>query len=156
MIEIEIPGSQLLQIEHLVLDFNGTLAQDGLIIDGVLGVLDTLSEKVQIHCLTADTYGTVSSQFNGHNITLAITPPDRQDLFKAGYVTDLGRQKVACIGNGRNDLLMMKEAAISIAVIQNEGAASVTIAAAQIVCTDILSALSLFTNTKRITATLRN
>jgi soluble P-type ATPase len=156
MIEIEIPGLQLLQIEHLVLDFNGTLAEDGVIIDGVLSILGKLSEQVQIHCITADTYGTVSSQLNGHKITVAITPPDRQDLFKAGYITDLGRHKVACIGNGRNDRLMMKESALSIAVIQNEGAASETIAAAQIVCTDILSALSLFTNTKRITATLRN
>lgn len=35
MIEIAIPGFGLIQLEHLVCDYNGTLALDGALIDGV-------------------------------------------------------------------------------------------------------------------------
>ncbi len=155
MIKIEIPGSKTLQIEHLVLDFNGTLAEDGMVIDGVLKVLHKLSELVNVHILTADTYGSIMSQLSGLNVSITIAPPEKQDIFKSGYITKLDNSKVACIGNGRNDCLMMKEAALSIAVIQKEGAAFETIVAAQIVCTNIKDALSLMLNPKRLIATLR-
>ncbi len=29
MIEIDVPGRELITIEHLVLDYNGTIAEDG-------------------------------------------------------------------------------------------------------------------------------
>ena len=35
MIQIEIPGRDLITIEHLVLDYNGTIAEDGHLIPGV-------------------------------------------------------------------------------------------------------------------------
>lgn len=35
MIEIEIPGGETLRLEHLVLDFSGTLARDGRLLPGV-------------------------------------------------------------------------------------------------------------------------
>jgi soluble P-type ATPase len=34
MIEIDISGYKTLQLKHLVLDYNGTLACDGQLIDG--------------------------------------------------------------------------------------------------------------------------
>jgi soluble P-type ATPase len=156
MITIEIPGTPNLTIEHLVLDFNGTLAVDGVIINGVLEMLDQLARQVEIHILTADTFGTVATQMCGLHFKIMIAPESRQDLFKVEYVRKLDRTNVACIGNGRNDRLMMQEAALSIAVLQDEGAAAETIAAAHIVCTSISSALSLFTKHKRIAATMRN
>ena len=35
MIEINIPGRDILRIEHLVLDYNGTIAVDGALIEGI-------------------------------------------------------------------------------------------------------------------------
>lgn len=35
MIEINIPGRAAYQLEHLVCDVNGTLALDGVLLDGV-------------------------------------------------------------------------------------------------------------------------
>ena len=35
MIEIAIPGGESLRLAHALLDFNGTLAQDGQLIEGV-------------------------------------------------------------------------------------------------------------------------
>jgi soluble P-type ATPase len=63
------------------------------------------------------------------------------------------------VGNGRNDQLMLKEAALGIAVILEEGAAAATLNAtlnaADVVCTHIVSALELLTNPLRLMATLR-
>jgi soluble P-type ATPase len=156
MIELVIPGFGNLNLKYLVLDFNGTLATDGVIVDGILDMLNILSKQVDIHILTADTYGTVSSQLDQHPFQVTVVPTSKQDQFKAEYVKRLGQAHVACVGNGRNDRLMMRETALAIAVIQREGAASETVAAAHIVCTNILDALSLLVNTKRIAATLRN
>ena len=35
MIEIDVPGFGALRLEHLVLDYNGTLACDGMLLEGV-------------------------------------------------------------------------------------------------------------------------
>ena len=60
------------------------------------------------------------------------------------------------MGNGRNDALMLKEAALGIAVIQEEGGAVETLLAADIVTHSVLVALDLLLNPLRLTATLRS
>ena len=49
MLNLNIPGAAPLELEHLVLDYNGTLALDGDIIDGVEWRLQALSETLSIH-----------------------------------------------------------------------------------------------------------
>jgi len=51
---------------------------------------------------------------------------------------------------------MLKKAVLGIAVILEEGAAAETIIAADVVFTNIVSALDLLTNPLRLTATLRS
>jgi len=50
MIEIEIPGYKTLKIVHLVLNYNGTLAFDGALIDGVKASLGELSQMLTVSC----------------------------------------------------------------------------------------------------------
>ncbi len=38
MLRIDIPGYKIIKAEHLVLDFNGTMAIDGRLIDGGIGI----------------------------------------------------------------------------------------------------------------------
>lgn len=156
MIEIAIPGYKTLQLEHLVLDYNGTLAVDGEVLPGVKDALKGLAEEVQIHILTADTFGKVRSRIEDLPCELSILPVDNQDRGKLEYVKRLGPEHTICVGNGRNDRLMLKEAALGIAVILEEGAAVDTLVSAHVVCTSILSALELLTNPLRLTATLRS
>ena len=54
MIEISIPDFGDIRIRHLVLDYNGTLACDGKLLDGVKEELVHLSESLEIHVLTAE------------------------------------------------------------------------------------------------------
>ena len=156
MIEITIPGNKILQLEHLVLDYNGTIAFDGALIDGVKECLTELSQMLTIHVITADTFGSVKKALEDIDCKLAVIPLDHQDVAKLEYVKNLGCEQIVSMGNGVNDRLMLKASALGVAVIQGEGAVFETIASADIVCTDILSALSLLTNPLRLIATLRS
>jgi len=156
MIEIAIPGYKTLQFKYLVLDYNGTLAVDGELLPGVESALKGLAEELQVHILTADTFGKVSSRVEGIPCELSILPVENQDTGKLDYVKHVGAEHTVCIGNGRNDRLMLKEAALGIAVILEEGAAMETLAAADVICNSILDALKLLTNPLRLTATLRS
>ena len=155
MIEINIPGSCILQLKHIVLDYNGTIACDGVLIPGVKENLTALADKLQVHILTADTFGNVRRGLEGIECELSIIAPESQDIGKLDYVKRLGAENTVCVGNGRNDQLMLEEAALGIAVILEEGAAAATLSAADVVCTNIISALELLANPVRLIATLR-
>ncbi len=156
MIDILIPGYRHLQFKHLVMDYNGTMACDGHLIDGVKEILEDLSDKIDIHVLTADTFGKAASQLEDLPVTLSILPQKAQDKGKLVYIKNLDTDATVSIGNGRNDCLMLKHSALGIALIQEEGASVQTLLSAHIVCKDILSALKLLSNPKRMVATLRS
>lgn len=155
MIKIDIPGSRKIQVAHLVLDFNGTLAIDGKLIEGTRPLLDELSHQLSVHVLTADTFGTAKDQLSGVNCTVTVLSADMQDVQKESYVFNLDETRVVAIGNGLNDALMLKVSALGIAVVQREGASVETLLNADMVCPGILDALGLLLNPQRIVATLR-
>ena len=155
MLTIDIPGVEPLQLEHLVLDFNGTLACDGVLLDGVAGLLQQLSRHVRLHVVTGDTFGRAREQLDGAPCELVILAAPDQAQAKREYVQRLGPHSVACIGNGRNDRRMMEAAALSIAVIQGEGAAPQTVYLADVVARDVRDALQLLLNPLRLSATLK-
>jgi len=155
MLTIDIPGCAPLTMEHLVLDFNGTLALDGVLLDGVAALLHPLAQHLRIHVVTGDTFGQARAQLLGLPCELTVLPAADQERAKHDYVRRLGSHSVACIGNGRNDRMMLEAAALGIAVIQAEGAYAQTIAAADIVVRDVRDALALLLNPLRLAATLR-
>ncbi|MGB5158146.1 HAD family hydrolase [Desulfobacterium sp. N47] len=155
MIRISIPGSEDLILKHLVLDYNGTIAFDGILYDSVKTVLPELSDLIKIHVLTADTFGNVKQQIKDLPVNLHILTSDQQDKQKLEYVIKLGKENCICIGNGRNDKLMLKEAGLGIAVAQEEGVCTQTVLAADIICKSVISALELLLHPKRLIATLR-
>jgi soluble P-type ATPase len=156
MIEIDIPGSgEKLLIEHLVLDLNGTLAVDGKIKPGVAELLQELAGSLQVHIVTAGTFGNVEHEVKGIPCQLTILHGTDQTGQKANYVDVLGAERTACVGNGRNDRAMLKKARLGILVIQEEGAAVESLLAADVVCRDILAALQLLLHPLRLAATLR-
>jgi soluble P-type ATPase len=156
MIEIDIPDFGELQLEHLVLDYNGTLALDGRLLFGVRERLERLAGELTVHVITADTFGQAADYLAGIPCQLDILPPGRQDEAKRDFVRELGVENCVCVGNGRNDRLMLQEAALGIAVLQDEGAAAATFMTADVVASDIQSALELLIRPLRLVATLRS
>jgi len=156
MLEIPVPGGRTLPIKHLILDYNGTLAQDGELLPGVGDRLQELGRHLKVHVITADTHGTVSAQLQHLSCDIKIIGANDQDLQKQEYLRNVGAENAVAVGNGRNDVLMLQEALLGICLVQAEGASGAALRAADIVCTNILDVLDLFLKPSRLQATLRN
>jgi soluble P-type ATPase len=152
--QVVIPGQEALILHHLVLDFNGTIALDGLILQNVREKLIELSTLLKIHVLTADSNGSAARECEGLPLELYVIGKDDQREGKRRFVSQLG-QGVAVMGNGVNDELMFREADLSIAVIGKEGCATVTLMSSSIVVTDIIDGLNLLIKHHRLIPTLR-
>jgi len=155
MIHLEISENKSLKLLNLVLDYNGTLAVDGKLIEGVADRLNMLAENIAINVITADTFGKAADNLREINCGLTILKPGGQQKQKLEFITSLGSESVVAIGNGLNDKLMLEQAALGIVVIQAEGAAVKTLQDADVVSTNILDALDLLLNPMRLKATLR-
>lgn len=152
---ISIPGYKELRLSFLVLDYNGTIALDGTIPQEVKAALIRLSGALTIYVLTADTHGTARAMCEGLPLTVLTFPDGSAMDSKLDIVRSLGPEACVSIGNGRNDCLMCRESALSIAVLGEEGACSSLISSADICTRSILDALSLLEKPKRLIATLR-
>jgi soluble P-type ATPase len=155
LLDIAIPGAATLNLEHLVLDFNGTLAVDGALVPGVADALRHMASRLDIHVLTADTFGTAREALAGLPVRLVVLPPGQQVEAKRRHVEQLGADRCVAIGNGYNDRTMLAAAALGIVVVQLEGAAVPTLLAADMVAPDIVAALGLLLHPSRLVATLR-
>lgn len=129
---IEIPGYKKLDLKWLLVDYNGTIAQDGKISEHVKTQMVRLSSRLKIGILTADTYGSAKAMCQGLPVTLHTFSGKNVMDEKKQVVHSLGRRSCAAIGNGRNDILMCSHAELGIAVLGGEGAYSGLIAAADV------------------------
>jgi P-type E1-E2 ATPase len=155
MIEIEVPGFVKFQLEHLVLDVNGTIAKDGELISGVAELIEVLQSKLAIHLITADTFGNQEAIDRILSLRAVRIPIQNQAEAKLRYVESLGAARVAAIGNGANDSAMLEKAGLGICIIGPEGAAVASLLKADIAVPDIRAALELLIYPKRLVATLR-
>jgi soluble P-type ATPase len=109
---------------------------------------------VTVHILTADTFGT-ASRLAGLGAQLTVLGPGDQSQAKATAIRAFGPAHTAAIGNGMNDEAMLRDAALGILVMGQEGAAVRSLLAADLVVTSINDALDLFRFPKRLVASLR-
>ncbi len=155
MIEIKIPGFKNLTIEYLVLDYNGTLALDGVPYECVYQLLEKLSKKLKIYILTADTFGNVSKYAQDLHSEVKILKELPISNAKNNFVLKIGQENTIAIGNGKNDEKMLGTAALGIGLIQKEGICKDTLLQADIVYNSICDALLSLLNIKRLIASLR-
>ncbi len=138
-----------------MLDYNGTLAIDGDMISGIKELIEKLSKDLNIHVITANTFGSAHQNLAGTNTNLVIIDRGNEVQQKTNFVKSLNPQTVVAIGNGANDALMLKLSALGVAVMQAEGVSTQALMNADIACNSIIDALGLLLNPLRIAATLR-
>ncbi len=155
MLEIDIPGRGTFEIRHVVCDYNGTIAVDGHLIEGVASRIREITEFAQVSVLTADTFGTVRAECDNLPVDVRVFARDDASACKAAIVRELGAEGCVCIGNGFNDIAMFGEAALSIAIMGKEGACGKLLTCADVVVTNALDAFDLLLRTDRLRATLR-
>ena len=154
MIRIQIPGRDELMLSHLVLDYNGTIAQDGNIIEGIRPRLAELSKELSIYVITADTHGTAAKKCEGLPLQVLTFPTTDVGRIKAAEVQKLSGG-VVTVGNGFNDIRMSDAADLSICVIGKEGCCGKLLMHTDVVVTSIEDALDLLLIPSRLRATLR-
>jgi P-type E1-E2 ATPase len=155
MIFVSIPGFEDLKLENILFDFNGTLAVDGVLIDGVKERLNVLSNKLKIFVVTGDTFGTAREQLDGLNCELIVAEQFNQSDFKLQVLKKIGCKKTVAVGNGNNDVKILKEAVLGIAVLESEGVSTKAVLSADVLVKNIHNAFDLILNTTRLKATLR-
>ena len=150
-----IPGYKTLMIENVVMDFNGTISVDGRMRESVKQRIVQLAERYKVYVLTSDTQGTAARELANLPVSLEIYNNEHAGECKKSFVEGLGGDTCACVGNGNNDLIMFKTAALSIAVLEEEGLFAPLLTASDILMKSSEDALDLLLDEKRIISGLR-
>ena len=156
MIDLTIPGFGRLELIHLVCDYNGTLAQDGVLLPEVARAAGCACRaRLRIHVVTGDTFGTARSAVAGLDCTLVVLPEAQQAEAKRRYIETLDaeerrrdRQRSQRSADARGGGARHRR-------LGGEGSAVETLAACTLVVKDVRDALDLLDHPTRLTATLR-
>ena len=151
---IDIPGWGSVDIENIVIDLNGTIATDGRIPPEVKEKIGALSNLAKIYVLTADPQGPANEEILGMKAELIKVPEEDSKRGKLDFLKTLNLEMSVAIGNGSNDQLILKEAALGIAVLGDEGVSVSAMKSADIVVKNIQNALDLFLKPRRLITTL--
>lgn len=154
-LSFDIPGFGAFEIRHMLFDLNGTLADNGVIADSTRERLQTLGRTVSMVVMSADTHGTLDQVVAGLPLEARRVQQPLGRMEKLRLLMTLGSAHTIAIGNGRNDIDMLRKAAIGIAVLGSEGAAREALLAADIVFATIDDALDSLLQPKRLIASLR-
>jgi soluble P-type ATPase len=152
MICIDIPQRGIIELQYAVFDVNGTLAVDGRPIPEVVDRLHILAEQLSLHALTAGTHGNIEELERTFGFPLHMITTGEEKL---RFVEQLGPTGVIAFGNGRNDVAMLRVAAIGVAILAGEGVAIDALLAADVLALGPVDAIDLVLKPKRLIATLR-
>lgn len=154
MIELLIPGWKRLTLKHMVCDMNGTLTVDGAIQSSTVSRLEALSQLLSLHVITSDTFNQARMVFEGLPVEVTRIQGEAS-VQKRKRVEQLGAEVTVACGNGRNDVQMLKCAALSLAVLGEEGACVEALNACHLVFTHPDHLLDSLLQPKRLVAGLR-
>ena len=152
MIRIDIPKRGIIELQHAVFDVNGTLAVDGIPIQGVVDRLQVLAKQLSLHALTAGTHGNIAELERTLGFPLHLIATGEEKL---RFVEQLGPAGVIAFGNGSNDVAMLRVAAIGVAILAGEGVAIDALQGADVLALGPVDAIELVLKPKRLIATLR-
>lgn len=148
----EIPGAPRIELTDLVVDVNGTLTNRGELLDGVGPRLRRLAAECAIHLVSADTFGTLEELASSLQVSATRVSSGQEKL---DFVTRRGAGSCGVIGNGLNDAMALRAAALGVVVLGPEGASPRSLVAADLVCRSITDALELLADPRALAATLR-
>ena len=155
MLELHIPGWGDARLASALFDFNGTLAQNGRLEESTRALLRQLGRHLELYVISADTHGTLAQMIAGLPLQARRIRGELGAEEKRRLVLELGAERTVALGNGRNDVAMLREAALGIAILGAEGVAVETLLAADLVFPHIDEALESLLNPRRLLATLR-
>ena len=154
MISIERPGQGNLEIDFILIDFEGTLALDRRVHPKAKDKINLLSKRTKIYILAKGEKEQVIEVLRKVKAEIIHFAVGDVSAGKLNLLRQLGANRTVAIGNGQDDVLMVEEAALGICVISREGTAAETIQKADAVVSNILDALDFLLKPLRQKATL--
>ncbi len=154
MISIQRPGQPPIDIEYLLIDYEGTLASDGRVHPKAKDKINLLSKRIKIYILAKGEKDKVEERLKNVKAEVLFLTEREASGEKLGLLRKLGPERTVAIGNGMDDAPMLEEAGFSICVMGKEGACGETLKRANVVVTDILDALDFLLKPLRQKATL--
>jgi soluble P-type ATPase len=154
MIPIQRPGQEPLEVNFILLDFEGTLASDRRVHPKAKDKINLLSKRVKIYILTKEEKERVEEVLRKVQAEVVYLTEGESSQKKLDLLRRLGATGTVAVGNGVDDRTMLEEAGLGICVIGKEGASSEAVKNADAVFTDILDALDFLLKPLRQRATL--
>jgi len=178
MISIERPGQGNLEIEFVLLDFDGTLANDRRVHPKAKDKINLLSKRTKIYIFVNppispfDKIDPSAPPFNKGGkggillkelieerlrkvkAEIVYLPEGDSSRRKLDLLRQLGPTRCVAIGNGVDDAAMIHEAGIGICIISKEGSSAEAMKNADLVFADILDALDFLLKPLRQKTTL--
>jgi soluble P-type ATPase len=154
MISIERPGQGNLEIEFILIDFEGTLASDRRVHPKAKDKINLLSKRAKIYILTKEEKEHAEEVLKRVKAEIIYLTEGESSQKKLDLLRQLGANRTVAIGNGADDVPMIEEAGLGICVLGKEGTFSEAIKKADVVFMNILEALDFLLKPLRQKATL--
>jgi len=154
MINIQRIGQEPLEINFILLDFEGTLAPDRRVHPKAKDKVNLLSKRAKIYILTKEEKEHVEEALKKVKAETIYLVEGESSQQKLDLLHQLGAVGTVAIGNGADDGPMIEGAGLGICVIGKEGASAEAVKNADVVFTDILDALDFLLKPLRQRATL--
>ena len=154
MITLQRYGRNPLEIEFILLNFEGTLATDRRIHPKAKDKLNLLSKRTNVFILTTGGHQAIREILKNVKAEVIYFKEGEVSQGKLDLLRQLGAEKTVAIGNGVDDVPMIEEAGLGICIIGVEGTSSEAIRKADVVFTDIVHALDFLLKPIRHQATL--
>jgi soluble P-type ATPase len=152
----EIPNFGRCEIKNLLLDLNGTLTQFGEYSNDLKYLLKQLKKFFEIYVISANTRGTLDHIAEELGIKAIHIPKSKSEKdSKLTSLRVLNPEKTIAIGNGNNDIEIITQSKIGIAILGHEGASIQSLNSSDLVVTSISDAFKILLDEKALIATLR-
>jgi soluble P-type ATPase len=154
MITLQRPGQEPLEIDFILLDFEGTLASGRRVHPKAKDKINLLSKRTKIYILTKGEKQGVEEVLKKVKAEIIYLMEGECSQKKLDLLRQLGALRTVAIGNGVDDAPMIEEAGFGICIMGKEGTFSDVMEKADVVFTDILDALDFLLKPLRQKATL--
>jgi len=154
MISIERPNQGNLEIEFILIDFEGTLASDRRVHPKAKDKINLLSKRTKIYILTVEEKERVEEVLKKLKAEIVYLREGESSQKKLDLLRQLGPVRTVAIGNGVDDVPMIEQAGLGVCVLGKEGTSSEAMKKADVVFMNILDALDFLLKPLRQKATL--
>jgi soluble P-type ATPase len=154
MISIERPDQGNLEIEFILIDFEGTLASDRRVHPKAKDKINLLSKRTKIYILAKGEKEGVEESLRRVKAEIFYLTEGDFSRRKLDLLRQLGPTRTVAIGNGVDDAPMIEEAGLGICIISKEGTSVEAMKRADVVVSNILDALDFLLKPLRQKATL--